>query len=83
MTFYAPKNAEELEKIKLIINQKKDIKKMKLNKKIQEHTLNYELAEQYAPITDLQKKTTEDIKKGQQEQELAIEEQTKAIKDQT
>ena len=56
---------------------------MKLNKKIQKQTLNYDLAEQYAPITDLQKKTTEDIKKGQQEQKLAIEEQTKAIKDQT
>ena len=83
MTFYSPKNDEELEKIKTIIEQKKKIKKMNLNKKIQKQTLNYYLAEQYAPITDLQKKTTEDIMKGQQEQKLAIEDQTKAIRDQT
>ena len=83
MTFYSPKNDEELEKIKTIIEQKKNIKKMNLNKKIQKQTLNYDLAEQYAPITNLQKKTTEDIKKGQQEQKLAIEDQTKAIRDQT
>ena len=83
MTFYSPKNSEELEKIKSIINPKKDIKKMKLNKKIQKQTLNYDLAEQYARITDLQKKTTEDIKKGQQEQKLAIENQTRAIENQT
>ena len=83
MTFYSPKNDEDLEKIKTIIEQKKNIKKMNLNKKIQKQTLNYDLAEQYAPITDLQKKTTEDIMKGQQEQKLAIEDQTKAIRDQT
>ena len=83
MTFYSPKNSEELEKIKTIIEQKKNIKKMNLNKKIQKQTQNYDLAEQYAPITDLQKKTTEDIMKGQQEQKLAIEDQTKAIRDQT
>ena len=83
MTFYSPKNDEELEKIKTIIEQKKNIKKINLNKKIQKQTLNYDLAEQYAPITDLQKKTTEDIMKGQQEQKLAIEDQTKAIRDQT
>ena len=79
MTFYSPKNSEELEKIKSIINQKKDIKKMKLNKKIQKQTLDYDLAEQYAPITDLQKKTIDDITKGQQEQKLAIENQTKLM----
>ena len=56
---------------------------MNLNKKIQKQTLNYDLAEQYAPITNLQKKTTEDIMKGQQEQKLAIEDQTKGIRDQT
>ena len=77
MTFYSPKNTEELEKIKSIINQKKGIKKMKLNEKIQKRTLDYDLAEQYAPITDIQKKTTE----AQQEQKLAIEEQTRIMSD--
>ena len=79
MTFYSPKNSEELEKIKSIINQKKGIKKLKLNEKIQKQTLDYDLAEQYAPITDLQKKTIDDITKGQQEQKLAIENQTKIM----
>ena len=55
MTFYTPKNIEDLNKLKNLINQKRDIKKQRLNKKIQKATLNYDLAEQYAPIMNLQK----------------------------
>ena len=34
MTYYTPTNIEDLEKLKKIINQKKDIKKLRLNNKI-------------------------------------------------
>ena len=57
VTFYAPKNIEDLEKTKSIIKQRKDIKKLKLNEKINKQTLNFNLAEACASITHLQKKT--------------------------
>ena len=44
-----------------IVQQQKDIKKIRLNKKINNQTLDYNSAEVYAPITDLQKKQTEAI----------------------
>ena len=73
MTYYTPTNIEDLEKLKKIINQKKDIKKLRLNNKIVKTTQNYDLAEQYAPITKLQEKQTEVIKQGQDEQKQAFE----------
>ena len=73
MTYYTPTNIEDLEKLKNIINQKKDIKKLRLNKKILKTTQNYDLAEQYAPITKLQEKQTEVIKQGQDDQKQAFE----------
>ena len=76
MRYYSPNNIEDLEKLKKIIEQRKDIKKLRLNKKIKKETLNYDLAEQYAPITKLQ----EDIKKGQEENTQAIEDQSKILK---
>ena len=80
MSYYSPNNIEDLEKLKKIIEQRKDIKKLRLNKKIQKETQNYDLAEQYAPITKLQEKQTEVIKKGQEENTQAIEDQTKILK---
>ena len=80
MSYYTPNNIEDLEKLKKIIEQRKDIKKLRLNKKIQKETLNYDLAEQYAPITKLQEKQTEVIKKGQEENTQAIEDQSKILK---
>ena len=68
MTYYTPTNIEDLEKPKKINNQKKDIKKLRLNNKILKTTQNYDLAEQYAPITKLQEKQTEVIKQGQDDQ---------------
>ena len=68
MTFYAPNNKEDLEKLKNLIEQKKDIKKLRLNRKIQKETLNKDLAEIYAPITKNQEKQTEIIKQGQENQ---------------
>ena len=73
MTYYTPTNIEDLEKLKKIINQKKDIKKLRLNNKILKTTQNYDLAEQYAPITKLQEKQTEVIKQGQDDQKQAFE----------
>ena len=73
MTYYTPTNIEDLEKLKNIINQKKDIKKLRLNKKILKTTQNYDLAEQYAPITKLQEKQTEVIKQGQDDQKEALD----------
>ena len=73
MTSYTPNNIEDLEKLKNIINQKKDIKKLRLNNKILKTTQNYDLAEQYAPITKLQEKQTEVIKQGQDDQKQAFE----------
>ena len=73
MTYYTPTNIEDLEKLKNIINQRKDIKKLRLNKKILKTTQNYDLAEQYAPITKLQEKQTEVIKQGQDDQKQAFE----------
>ena len=73
MTYYTPNNIEDLEKLKNIINQKKDIKKQRLNKKILKTTQNYDLAEQYAPITKLQEKQTEVIKQGQDDQKEALD----------
>ena len=46
MRCYTPINIEDLEKMKNIINQRKDIKKLRLNTKIQKETQNYDLAEQ-------------------------------------
>ena len=34
MSYYSPNNIEDLEKLKKIIDQRKDIKKLRLNKKI-------------------------------------------------
>ena len=73
MTYYTPTNIEDLEKLKKIIDQKKDIKKLRLNNKILKTTQNYDLAEQYAPITKLQEKQTEVIKQGQDDQKQAFE----------
>ena len=73
MTYYTPTNIEDLEKLKKIINQKKDIKKLRLNNKILKTTQNYDLADQYAPITKLQEKQTEVIKQGQDDQKQAFE----------
>ena len=73
MTYYTPTIIEDLEKLKKINNQKKDIKKQRLNNKIVKTTHNYNLAEQYAPITKLQEKQTEDIKQGQDAQKQAFE----------
>ena len=56
MSFYARQNLEDLNKLKKLINQKRDNKKQRLNRKIQKTTLNYDLAEQYAPIIHLQEK---------------------------
>ena len=33
MTYYTPNNIEDIDKMKPIINQRKDIKKLQLNKK--------------------------------------------------
>ena len=79
MSFYAPKNIEDLNKLKNLINQKRDIKKQRLNKKIQKATLNYDLAEQYAPITKLQEKQI----KVQEDNTRAIETQTKMLQEAT
>ena len=73
MTYYTPTNIEDLEKLKKIINQKKDIKKLRLNNKILKTTQNYDLADHYAPITKLQEKQTEVIKQGQDDQKQAFE----------
>ena len=50
-----------------------------MNRKIQKATLNYDLAEQYAPITQLQEKQI----KHQDENTRAIEDQTKMIEEAT
>ena len=62
------------------MNRKKDIKKLRLNRKIQKETLNKDLAEIYAPVTKNQEKQTEIIKQGQKDQIEAIENQTNEIK---
>ena len=80
MTYYTPNNIEDLEKIKNIIKQRKDIKTLRLNTKIQKETQNYDLAEQYAPITKLQEKQTEVIKEGQDAQTKAIQNHTETMK---
>ena len=79
MAFFAPKNIEDLDKLKKLINQKKDIKKQRLNEKIQKTTLNYDLAEQYAPILNLQEKQI----KGQEDNTRAIETQTKMFEEES
>ena len=80
MTFYTPNNQSDLEKLKNPIEQKKDIKKLRLNRKIQKETLNKDLAEIYAPITKNQEKQSEIIKQGQENQIKAIQDQTNEIK---
>ena len=80
MTYYTINNIEDLNKLKGIIRQKKDIKKLNLNTKIQKETQNYELAEQYAPITKLQEKQTEVIQKTNEDQIKAIENHTDTLK---
>ena len=80
MTYYAPNNQFDLEKLQNLIKQKKDIKKLRLNRKIEKETLNKDLAEIYAPITKNQEKQTEIIKEGQKNQLKAIEDQTDEIK---
>ena len=48
MTFYTPNNIDDLEKLK-------SIKKLKLNEKTKKQTQIFDLANKYAPITNLQK----------------------------
>ena len=50
-------------------------------RKIQKATLNYELAEQYAPITKIHEKQTKVIKKGQEDQTRVIEDQAKILEE--
>ena len=64
MTFYTPNNQSDLDKSKNLIEQKRDIKKLRLNRKIQKETVSKGLAEIYAPITKNQEKQTEIIKEG-------------------
>ena len=80
MTYYAPNNQKDLEKLQNLIEQKKDIKKLRLNRKIEKETLNKDLAEIYAPITKNQEKQTEIIKERQENQLKAIQDQTDQIK---
>ena len=61
------------------LTKKSDIKNQRLNKKIQKTTLNYGLAEQYAPIMNLQEKQI----KRQEENTQAIEDQTKMLEETT
>ena len=88
MSYFTPYTIEDLEKLKMISEQKKNIRKQRLNTKIQKNTMNYELAEQYAPITKVQEEQTKaitnqtkTIQEGQQEQQKAIEDQTKSIQE--
>ena len=83
MTFFARRNIEQLNKLKILINQRSRIKKQRMNRKIQKATLNYDLAEQYAPIMKLQENQTEVVKKGQEDQTRAIEDQTKILEENT
>ena len=80
MTFYTPGNQFDLEKLQNLIKQKKDIKKLHLNRKIEKETLNKGLAEIYAPITKNQQEQTKIINQGQKDQLQAIQNQTKEIK---
>ena len=73
MTYYTPTNIEDLEKLKNILYQRKDLKKLRLNNKILKTTENYDLAEQYAPITKLQEKQNEVIKQGRDDRRQAFE----------
>ena len=75
MTFYTPKNIEDLNKLKKLINQKRNFKKQRLNREIQKTTLNYDLAEQHAPIMKLQEKQI----KRHEDHTQAIADQTKML----
>ena len=79
MTYYTPNKIEDIDKMKPIINHRKDIKKLQLNKKINKQTLNYNLTEANTAITDLRKKQTEVIKPGQEENTKQKHNQTEAI----
>ena len=81
MSYFTPYTIEDLEKLKMISEQKKNIRKQRLNTKIQKNTMNYELAEQYAPITKVQEEQTKVIQESQQQQQKAIEDQTKSIQE--
>ena len=72
MSYYTPNNKGDLEKLKNLIEKKKDIKKLRLNRKIEKETLNKGLAEIYAPITKNQEKQTEIIKEGQKKTTSSI-----------
>ena len=61
------------------INQKRDIKKQKINNRIQKATLDYDFFEEYAAIKRLQENQTKVIKKGQKDQTRAIEDQSKIL----
>ena len=80
MTFYAPNNKEDLQKLKNPIEPKKDIKKLRLNRKIEKETLNKDLAEIYAPITKNQQEQTKIIKEGQENQLKAIQDSDRSDK---
>ena len=41
MAFFAPKNIEDLNKLKKLINQKNDIKKTKIERKDSKHNLEF------------------------------------------
>ena len=75
-----PNTTEDLQKLQNLIKQKKDIKKLRLNRKIEKETLNKDLADIYAPITKNQQEQTKIIKEGQENQLKAIQDQTDQIK---
>ena len=53
------------------------MKNQRLNRKIQKATLNYDLAEEFAPVMKLQEKQI----KGQEAQTRAIDDQTKMLEE--
>ena len=55
MIFYAPQILGAFEKLKKLIDQRNGSKKQRLYKGIQKATLNFDLTEQYTPITKRQK----------------------------
>ena len=77
--YYTSNNIKDLQKLKNLIEQKKNIKKLPLNLKIQKETLYQDLAETYAPKTKNQTEQTKIIKEGQKNQLQAIQNQTNYI----
>ena len=80
---YTPNNFEEYEELNEIIQSKKQVKALKLKKKLDKQGFHYDMEKVFEPVTETVKEQTKATKEQSEKQIKASEKQIKAIQGQT